>query len=163
MKDRLVVVLLLWCNLPFMQALTYLRQFGGRWGLPSAIRVLDLLVMSMPLDTTTDQEATSRSSPPPPPSLSVVPAGSQDEDNTYSSVAVDPRSGDTYVIGGYKSASLEVGAVTLSNSGGTCGGRGCQDIFLAKLSKAGDVVWAKSLGTSGYDNWATLSLDPSGV
>lgn len=40
---------------------------------------------------------------------------------------------------------------------------GAADIFMAKLNNAGNLVWAKSMGSSTYDNGADLVLDKKGT
>ncbi len=68
-------------------------------------------------------------------------------------VAVD-ASGNLLVTGGYLSATLTWGATVLTNVSS-----GSADVFLAKLTPDGSVVWAKSAGGSGYDDALSVAVD----
>src|SRR6185295_15369160 len=71
-------------------------------------------------------------------------------------VATDP-SGDMYVTGFFTGA-VDVGGVTLSNSGG-------QDMFIARYHSDGTIQWAKSAGGIGsrdYVQAEAITIDRSG-
>ncbi len=73
-------------------------------------------------------------------------------------VATDD-SGNIYVTSSYKSASITIGAYTLTNvdaSGTTT------DIFVAKYSPAGALIWARSAGGTGNDHAFGITVVPSG-
>jgi hypothetical protein len=87
-------------------------------------------------------------------SQGVASSGGVTDDNVQS-VAVDPQ-GNTYVAGLFGSATITLGATTLTNHtpyGFTSDG------FVAKLDTAGHWVWGKRLGHSGYDSVQDLALD----
>ena len=71
-----------------------------------------------------------------------------------SSVAAD-ASGNTYVAGWFDSPSITVGSTTLTNAG-------AYDVFLAKYSASGNVVWAKSAGGTSYDGPFSIAVDAAG-
>jgi hypothetical protein len=75
------------------------------------------------------------------------------------SVVVDPSgSGDVYITGSFSgSVDFDPGAGTHNlNSNGDV------DIFLTKLDDAGNFVWAKAMGGTGFDHGYSLAVDPSG-
>ena len=61
------------------------------------------------------------------------------------------NAGNSYITGSYTN-TLYVGTYTLLNSGGT-------DIFVAKISPAGSVLWASRLGGAGDDDGRAIQLD----
>ncbi|HEX8657890.1 MAG TPA: SBBP repeat-containing protein, partial [Hymenobacter sp.] len=72
-------------------------------------------------------------------------------------IAVD-ATGNTYVAGRFNSASITIGSTTLNNAGaGTT-----NDMFVAKYSPAGAVLWATRLGGSGDDVANGLTVDGAG-
>lgn len=72
------------------------------------------------------------------------------------SVAVDAN-GDVYITGWYSSATIIFGSFTLTNSGSG------SDIFTAKISSAGNAVWAQSAGgNSSTDRGNAIAVDASG-
>jgi hypothetical protein len=67
--------------------------------------------------------------------------------------------GNIYVNGAFQGAvdfDPNASTLTLSSIGAT-------DIFMAKLNSAGNLVWAKSMGSSAYDNGTDLVLDKKGT
>ena len=72
-------------------------------------------------------------------------------------IAVD-GAGNTYVAGHYNSASITIGTTTLTNLGsGTT-----NDMFVAKYSPAGAVLWATRLGGTGEDVASAITVDGTG-
>ena len=59
--------------------------------------------------------------------------------------------GDVYVTGGFSSTAITFGTTTLAHVG-----TGYSDIFIAKYSSAGDVLWAKSAGGIAEDYGVSL-------
>ncbi|MFO0357571.1 MAG: SBBP repeat-containing protein [Sphingobacteriaceae bacterium] len=72
------------------------------------------------------------------------------------SIAVD-ASGNVYITGWYTSTTVAMGTSTLTNTSA-----GSSDIFLAKLSSAGNVLWAKNIGGTSADRCNGITLDASG-
>ena len=76
-----------------------------------------------------------------------------------SSIAVDPEeSGDIYLLGffgGTVDFDPGPGVTNLTSQGG-------DDIFLTKLDKAGNLLWAKSIGGTGREYGATILADLNG-
>jgi hypothetical protein len=68
-------------------------------------------------------------------------------------LAVD-RSGNVYLAGNFQGPAA-FGGTTLT-------GAGSDDVFVAKLTSAGTVAWARQLGGSGSDWAARLALDGAG-
>lgn len=63
--------------------------------------------------------------------------------------------GNVYVTGSYQGVvdfDPNASVLTLNSIGAT-------DIFMSKLNSAGNLVWAKSMGSTGYDNGTDLVLD----
>ncbi len=69
-------------------------------------------------------------------------------------IAADAH-GNVYVIGSFGSASMTIGATTL-----TCNGQ--YDFFMAKLDSAGNPLWAKSAGGTNYDYGWCVTTDAAG-
>jgi hypothetical protein len=61
------------------------------------------------------------------------------------------NAGNSYITGSYTN-TLYVGTYTLANSGGT-------DIFIAKISATGSVLWAGRMGGTGDDDGRGIALD----
>ncbi len=78
-------------------------------------------------------------------------------DDVANGVTVDP-SGDVYITGYFSDDSIQIGGTTLIN---TSPGYN-SDVFLAKLSPAGTVLWAKKAGGYSYDEAAAVTTDRSG-
>ncbi|MBL0050130.1 MAG: SBBP repeat-containing protein [Bacteroidetes bacterium] len=74
------------------------------------------------------------------------------------SIAVD-TSGNSYVTGGFTSATIAFDTTVLSNT--TMGGI-FSDIFFVKYNANGNVVWAKSMGGNGDDEGLGITTDKSG-
>lgn len=72
------------------------------------------------------------------------------------SIAVD-ASGNVYITGWYTSTTVAMGTSTLTNTSA-----GSSDIFLAKLSSAGNILWAKNIGGTSADRCNGITLDASG-
>lgn len=64
-------------------------------------------------------------------------------------------SGNIYMTGLYDSPSMVIGTSTVTNAGN-------QDVFLLKYNTSGNVVWAKSIGSSAHDQGWGVTTDPSG-
>jgi hypothetical protein len=79
--------------------------------------------------------------------------GGMSDDMAYG-LASDPL-GNMYVTGGYNSQSLILGMTTLSNAGG-------EDIFLMKLDKNGNVIWAQNAGGIGNEIANSVCTDSRG-
>ncbi len=62
--------------------------------------------------------------------------------------------GSVYTTGNY-SGTADFGATPITSAGS-------QNIYVAKLSSAGNVVWVKSLGGSGYDNVNGMAVASDG-
>ncbi len=78
-------------------------------------------------------------------------------DDVANGVTVDP-SGNVYITGYFSDDSIQMGGTTLIN---TSPGYN-SDVFLAKLSPAGTVLWAKKAGGYSYDEAAAVTTDRSG-
>ncbi|MCB1203141.1 MAG: hypothetical protein KDN18_02695 [Verrucomicrobiae bacterium] len=63
--------------------------------------------------------------------------------------------GNIYVTGHFESADLEVNGETLENAGD-------YDVFTAKFSPAGKILWVRTAGGEGYDYGHGLVVDGSG-
>lgn len=77
--------------------------------------------------------------------------------DTGGGLEVDTR-GNIYVNGsfqGFGDFDPNAGTTTLISTGAT-------DIFMAKLNNAGNLIWAKSMGSTTYDNGSDLVLDKKG-
>ena len=70
------------------------------------------------------------------------------------SVTTD-ASGNVYVTGEFRSATITFGTTTLTNAGGG-------DIFIAKYDAAGNVLWAKRAGGTDYEFCKSVTTDASG-
>ena len=70
-------------------------------------------------------------------------------------IAVD-SSGNSYVTG-YFSGTAAFGQTDLSSIGGVL-----PDVFITKLGSSGNVIWAKSLGGTGYDEGWGIAVDNAG-
>jgi hypothetical protein len=77
-------------------------------------------------------------------------------DDFASSVVVD-NSGNAYIAGNFKSATISFGTTTLTNST-----TGNSDIFYAKYDPNGNEVYAKRAGGSANDYASCIALDTSG-
>jgi hypothetical protein len=84
-------------------------------------------------------------------------AGSTSDD-VATSVTVDLL-GNLYVTGYFKSPSLIFGSTTLSNADNT---GNSYDLFISKYDINGNVVWAKSAGSTGDDFVNSIALDALG-
>lgn len=65
------------------------------------------------------------------------------------------KSGNTYVVGMFKSPTLFVGTTSLNTAGG-------YDLFIVKYNSNGDVVWAKSAGGADFESARGVYVDASG-
>lgn len=72
-------------------------------------------------------------------------------------MAVDTQ-GSAYVVGDFSSASLTIGARKLANAG-----KSGSDIFIAKVTRSGQVEWAYSWGGTDDDTAASIVLAPNGT
>lgn len=69
---------------------------------------------------------------------------------------VSDGEGNAYVTGHYQSTDAKGG------SGEILPNRGDYDVFVAKYSPAGDLLWIRTAGGSGYDYGHGIALDPAG-
>ncbi len=74
--------------------------------------------------------------------------------NSANSVAVD-KSGNVYITGSFENSDIKFGTTTLINSGSA-------DIFLVKYDADGNVVWAKSAGSTYSDISVAVKTGPNG-
>jgi hypothetical protein len=63
--------------------------------------------------------------------------------------------GNVLVTGTYESPTITFGTTVLTNSGG-------RDIFIVKYDAGGNVLWAKSAGSTGFDYSTGISTDVNG-
>jgi len=68
-------------------------------------------------------------------------------------IALD-NSGNIYIAGFFKSASVTFGTTTLTNAGTQTG-----DMFITKYDTNGNVIWAKSAGSSADENISGIAAD----
>jgi Secretion system C-terminal sorting domain/Beta-propeller repeat len=66
-------------------------------------------------------------------------------------------SGNVYMTGGFSSASITFGTITLTNAAS-----GYMDMFIVKYDANGNVLWAKSAGGSNTDGPGSIATDGSG-
>ena len=76
--------------------------------------------------------------------------------DSYSNSIIADANGNTYFTGDFCSSSITFGSTTLTNT------LGFYDLFVVKLDNAGNVIWAKSEGSSGNENLLGIALDASG-
>jgi hypothetical protein len=67
--------------------------------------------------------------------------------------------GNVYVVGSFYSLTLTLGSFTLTNTD-TSGF--FADIYIVKYDASGNVLWAKSIGSTGQDEIASIATDPMG-
>jgi hypothetical protein len=72
-------------------------------------------------------------------------------DDICESITTDD-SGNIYLTGYYNSNSISFGVTTLGNSGG-------YDIFIVKYDTTGNVIWAKGIGGTGWDEGLSIVAD----
>lgn len=75
--------------------------------------------------------------------------------NDFSSSIATDSSGNVYVSGGYDSPTINIGATTLTNAGGT-------DIMVIKFDASGNILWAKDEGGTGIEYSQGIAADVSG-
>ncbi len=83
-----------------------------------------------------------------------VMGGSSSGNEIVKSIVGD-NAGNVYVVGTFTSTSFTLGGITLTNNGSS-------DVFIAKYSNEGLVVWAKSAGGSGADSATSIATDNAG-
>jgi len=71
-------------------------------------------------------------------------------------MATDP-SGNVYIVGDFKSASITIGTTILFNTNA-----GSEDVFIAKYDRSGNVLWAKCAGGSSTDYGFGICTDAGG-
>jgi hypothetical protein len=78
-------------------------------------------------------------------------------------LATDPA-GNIYAVGGTSSSAFPVTLGPAFNSGScsTLGSAGRMDVFLAKFSPSGQLLWSRFLGGPCYDRAYAVELDASG-
>lgn len=79
--------------------------------------------------------------------------GNANNDNS-STMDIDP-SGNIFVGGGYFNTSLTIGSNILGNAGGG-------DVYIAKYSPTGTVMWAQNISGSGADYMGSISTGTNG-
>jgi hypothetical protein len=67
--------------------------------------------------------------------------------------------GNVYVVGSFYWLTLTLGSFTLTNTD-TSGF--FADIYIVKYDASGNVLWAKSIGSTGQDEIASIATDPMG-
>ena len=80
------------------------------------------------------------------------------ENKTFYTNIADDDSGNTYISGSFISKFLIFGSATLCNTTDADTG----DIFIVKYNSNGDVVWARSAGSTRSESVTSLSVDDSG-
>ena len=83
-----------------------------------------------------------------------VMGGSSSGNEIVKSIVGD-NAGNVYVAGTFTSTSFTLGGITLTNNGGS-------DIFIAKYSNEGLVLWATSAGGLGADTVTGIATDNAG-
>ena len=68
---------------------------------------------------------------------------------------IGDNAGNVYVVGTFTSTSFTLGGFTLTNNGSS-------DVFIAKYSNEGLVLWAKSAGGAGADSATSIATDNAG-
>ncbi len=85
--------------------------------------------------------------------------GSGVKDGAGSSIGIDPQSGAIYTTGYFEGTAdfdpHDEGIFYLVSSG-------LRDIFISKLDRNGNFLWAKSMGGTGLDVGGSLAIDPAG-
>jgi hypothetical protein len=84
--------------------------------------------------------------------LWALPAGGTTIDGWASSVAVDSQ--NNIVVTGYFQGSVNFGGVVLTSKGG-------MDIFVAKYTSSGGLVWANNFGGTADDHGNAVAVDAS--
>ncbi len=73
----------------------------------------------------------------------------------YANTSCTDLSGNIMVAGSFYSNPLQMGTVTLVNSGGG-------DAYVAKYNSSGTVLWAQKIGGTGNESISGVSTDPAG-
>jgi hypothetical protein len=73
-------------------------------------------------------------------------------DLSWSPATVTDNAGNCLLVGSFGSGTTSFGAFTLTNRGST-------DIFMAKYSSSGNVIWAQSAGGTGTDEGWDIAVD----
>ena len=100
---------------------------------------------------------TAYAQPQPPRFYKPVMGGSSGGNEIVKSITGD-NAGNVYVVGSFTSQNFTIGSFTLNNSSGS----GTSDVFVAKYSPEGLVLWAKSAGGSQADSAVSIAKDISG-
>lgn len=79
--------------------------------------------------------------------------------NEGRSITVDVQTGEVYVVGNFK-GNVQFDSFTLNSTNTT---EFSADIFIAKFSDTGEVLWAKREGTAGSDIGSSIKLTGSGL
>jgi uncharacterized delta-60 repeat protein len=87
------------------------------------------------------------------PSLAAFAGGWLNSDSSYSTVS--DGSGNVFMVGSYSAENTDFFGQLLASSG-------MSDIFVAKFSATGSLVWVKNTGWTWSDEWKTIALDASG-
>ncbi len=72
------------------------------------------------------------------------------------------NSGNVYLSGTFFSPMMQIGAFTLFNNDTSAGSFGTPDVFVAKLSPDGRVLWARDLGGPSFEDVAGMAVRPDG-
>jgi hypothetical protein len=113
---------------------------------------LYLIIPLMLLMVTAGHQNISAQTPANPPFLWAVSAGGDGSDGAMD-LTVDNQ--DNIIVTGYFSSAATFGDTTLQTAGSA-------DIFIAKYSSAGDVLWAVQAGGAGYDEGYSVTTDNLG-
>jgi len=74
----------------------------------------------------------------------------------FSNWITDDAAGNIIITGCFTSATMIFGTYTLSNNGN-------EDVFIAKYSANGNVLWAKAAGSPGTDKGYSMSADANSI
>ncbi len=76
------------------------------------------------------------------------------------SIVIDPAGSGAVYAAGYFYSTVDfdpgIGVFNLTSDGGW-------DIFISKLDAAGNFLWAKRMGGSGWDYGMSMAIDPAGI
>ncbi len=84
-------------------------------------------------------------------------SGSTGTSNDRGSSLATDSNGNIFVIGQFGSPTITLGTTTLSNSSTSS-----NDVFIAKYSATGSLIWAKSFGGAYDDTTTSIATDSSG-
>jgi hypothetical protein len=80
-------------------------------------------------------------------------------DDVGRSIAIDPAGNGEIVVTGSFQGTVDfdpaIGTFNITSNGN-------EDIFISKFDVAGDMVWVKAIGGTGFDHGYSIAIDPSG-